>query len=190
MIIDPVISYFTFNYELVQQIKLQFPDVYEVLKGLPGQRWVIAGGFISYLLNLTNAFQDIDVFYFNSEFSENHVQSEWRRDTSLSSPYNNEVFNVFNHRIYNIQVIEFINVTTENPLRLQIFNLLHCFDCVLVRKAVHLKSALFLNYDFGPVTFESYSRQEKYNKRIFQPIVTQPKTLCLLAYESLILKNE
>lgn len=186
MSMDPVLSYCTWNYELVQQIKEQFIDEYEVLKNLPGQCWVIAGGFVCYLLKLTSTFQDIDVFYFNNAFSQKCDKSEWRRDPF--SNYNNSsagVFNVFNHRKYNIQVIELVNITSEGRLRDNIFKLLRCFDCVLVRKAIHVKSALFIDCIFGPVKFESSLRQIKYNQRLIEPIITQPKTLFLITYEYL-----
>lgn len=176
----PALSYCTWNYKLVQQIKEQFAEEYEVLRNLPGQRWVIAGGFICYLLKLTDTFGDIDIFYFNNEFSERCDKFDWQISSNV-----HYIFNVFNHRKYNIQVIEFTKITSGISLRDQIFNLLCCFDCVLVRKAIHLKSALFMDCNFGPVKFETTTRQKKYNQRILQPIITQPKSLFLITYEHL-----
>lgn len=187
LFIDPVLSYCTWKPDLVQRIKEEFAKEYEVIKHLPGHHWVIAGGFVSYLLKLTNTFQDIDIFYVNKEFSQKYEKSEWRRINPLPANYNNisgDDFYVFNHRKYNIQVIEFVKISSS-LMRERVFKVLCDFDCVLVRKAIHLKSALFIDCNFGSIKFESSARQKKYNRRVNQSIITQPKTLCLLAYECL-----
>lgn len=167
---------------------MEYEDVMEI----SSKRWVIAGGFASYLLGETNAFNDVDVFLFDPEFDFNELN--WRFTNHFVNPINlgnlcSSSFDVFTSRKSKVQII---TVNDFNPLSnnflIDVFVFMDImFDCHVVKKAIHIPSEYIVNINFGNQIFWMPYRKEKYAKRCV--IKFNPPSMKYLAITKFVREN-
>lgn len=181
-------DYVSFNTDLVSKIQNDFPLEFNELLQLPGREWVLVGIFLSYLCGDISKFNDIEIVYFNTKcFSNNYNDKKWRKILR------NENCNYFEHRILKMHVIELVNF--EDKLSLESFPYkMICFpamyiDCVLLKKALHIYSNLFVTHKYGKIRFLNEYREKKIRERLLlKSITVEPHSLAFLALGAVALQ--
>lgn len=144
-------------------------SVLDDIYNLPTQRWILAGGFTSYMLDYINSFSDIDIFVFDGIVP---CPQKWHKWTTYCGNYD-----VYRH-VHSKVSIDLIIATEwdKEPLMDCMYNLLDGFDHVICKKAIHLLSNLVLDIPFGSTTFATTARERKYIGRI-KKLVHEPDLL-------------
>ncbi|ABQ08797.1 hypothetical protein SGHV024 [Glossina pallidipes salivary gland hypertrophy virus] len=181
----PYSSQFTISMKpfLLTNLKTHLYGFYETLmrmhRNLP-DNIVIAGGFVAFLLGITNCFGDIDIYVFESENNSHIIRRIIAGDRSWRGhvPSIKRKLHVYSHKTYNYQIIF---KKSYGELENDVNILLSDFDLSLCRNAITLDGKVFsLNNEINDCVPQEtccakkynvmIDRAQKYISRLIQPV--------------------